>query len=100
MKHIYTIFRAMRPYVWTKLVGAAARNRVLWPVVDSYIEVGARRSGIIVLCVICFTITLITFTLITLRQNKQNWLHVYAFYMKNDVKAPTSKVVFIVINVT
>lgn len=90
----------MRPYVWTKLVGAAARNRVLWPVVDSYIEVGARRSGIIVLCVICFTITLITFTLITLRQNKQNWLHVYAFYMKNDVKAPTSKVVFIVINVT
>lgn len=38
--------------MWTKLVGAAARNRVLWPVVDSYIEVGARRSGIIVLCVI------------------------------------------------
>lgn len=37
--------KAMRPYVWTKLVGAAARNRILWPVVDSYIEVGARRSG-------------------------------------------------------
>lgn len=81
----------MRPYVWTKLVGAAARNRVLWPVVDSYIEVGARRSGIIVLCVICFTITLITFTLITLRQNKQNWLHVYAFYMKMMSKHQQAK---------
>lgn len=37
--------KAMRPYAWTKLVGAAARNRVFWPVVDSYIEIGARRSG-------------------------------------------------------
>lgn len=37
--------KAMRPYIWTKLVGAAARNRVFWPVVDSYIEIGARRSG-------------------------------------------------------
>lgn len=50
--HIDKIFRAMRPYAWTKLVGAAARNRVLWPVVDSYIEIGARRSGIIDFCVI------------------------------------------------
>lgn len=76
----------MRPYVWTKLVGAAARNRVLWPVVDSYIEVGARRSGIIVLCVIFFTMTIITF-----RQNKQNWLHVYAFYMKMMSKHQQAK---------
>lgn len=45
--HIDNNFRAMRPYAWTKLVGAAARNRVFWPVVDSYIEIGARRSGII-----------------------------------------------------
>lgn len=50
--HIDNNFRAMRPYAWTKLVGAAARNRVFWPVVDSYIEIGARRSGIIDFCVI------------------------------------------------
>ncbi|XP_062619124.1 uncharacterized protein LOC134280698 isoform X2 [Saccostrea cucullata] len=39
------IARAMRPYIWTKLVGATARKEMLWPVADSYINTGARRSG-------------------------------------------------------
>ncbi|XP_062619123.1 uncharacterized protein LOC134280698 isoform X1 [Saccostrea cucullata] len=37
--------KAMRPYIWTKLVGATARKEMLWPVADSYINTGARRSG-------------------------------------------------------
>ncbi|XP_048777604.2 uncharacterized protein LOC125681504 isoform X2 [Ostrea edulis] len=37
--------RAMRPYAWTKLVGATARKEKLWPIADSYINIGARRSG-------------------------------------------------------
>lgn len=65
--HIDNNFRAMRPYAWTKLVGAAARNRVLWPVVDSYIEIGARRSGIIDFCVIFSKSFSVIF-----RQNRKN----------------------------
>ncbi|XP_048777603.2 uncharacterized protein LOC125681504 isoform X1 [Ostrea edulis] len=37
--------KAMRPYAWTKLVGATARKEKLWPIADSYINIGARRSG-------------------------------------------------------
>ncbi|XP_061183740.1 uncharacterized protein LOC133191966 [Saccostrea echinata] len=37
--------KAMRPYLWTKLVGATARKQMLWPIADSYINIGARRSG-------------------------------------------------------
>ncbi|XP_022321960.2 uncharacterized protein LOC111123718 [Crassostrea virginica] len=85
--------KAMRPYLWTKLVGATARNTSLWPIVDSYIEIGARRSGFKIpsherrqMFVSLETVSTVDFDLITddVKALRENRLPVFMAWSRND----------------